>query len=436
LDFSGKPLKYRTASRPTPKHMKRLLTLLTLLLATAGVILAVSYFAPLPIPYYQDFSVMYFTNQGLLNGIPIYAYPAQLEFVKTLTPASFIFHPYPYPPWYALATVYLGLLPIQVAARMWFLLNLAMIGVSAWLLTPGWKPVPRLLGTFAAIMFIPAFGLLIVGQYSAPVLLGAALFIWSARKKSALWTAVALLLMTFKPHIGGILFLAGFGWLLYQCRCERAVSGERGNPQLANEVPLNGRLLRAKNALAMTSFATIYARRAIWLTILGGVVLAGIGFLADPAWPLTYLQSLGRYRDIPGVQTCGLCASLSVALVRVATGQSQTGMAAWVSLVLAAGMGSLLFWRYRIYLKDATALTALSAILTLLLDPYLLNYDYILLLIPLFWLVRRERLAALAYFIPWAALALGRDGNSLLPVAALLLLTILWKKHDGLVLPG
>ena len=78
---------------------------------------------------------------------------------------------------------------------------------------------------------------------------------------------------------------------------------------------------------------------------------------------------------------------------------------------------------------------ALSAILTLLLDPYLLNYDYILLLIPLFWLVRKERLAALVYFIPWAALALGRDGNLLLPVAALLLLTILWKKRDILLLP-
>jgi hypothetical protein len=377
--------------------MKRILTILTIVLAAAGAILAASFFAPLPIPYYQDFSVMYFTNKGLLNGIHIYDYLAQLAFVKTLSPSGFTFHPYPYPPWYALATLYLGGLPIQVAARAWFFLNLTMIGGATWLLTPGWKAIPRILGAFAAIMFIPAFGLLIVGQYSAPVLLGAALFIWSVRKKSAAWTAIALLLMTFKPHIGGILFLAGFGWLVFD--------------------------------------KSPFARRALWLTILGGVLLAGIGFLADPAWPLTYLQSLGRYRDIPGVQTCGLCASLSVALVRVATGQSQTGMAAWVSLVLAAGMGSLFFWRYRSYLKDSAALMALSALLTLLLDPYLLNYDYVLLLIPLFWLVRKERLVALVYFIPWAALALGRDGNLLLPVAAaILLLIILWKKRDKLIL--
>ena len=426
--------------------MKRILTILALLFAIAGIILAVSFFAPLPIPYYQDFSVTYFTNQGLLNGIPIYDYPAQLAFVKTLTPASFTFHPYPYPPWYALATIYLGLIPIETSARMWFFLNLAMIGGAAWLLTPGWKAIPRILGAFAAIMFIPAFGLLIVGQYSAPVLLGAALFIWSARKKSAAWAAVALLLMTFKPHIGGILFLAGLGWLL--CHCEPPMLFRR-----RSNLPLNGGLPRSpgldtctgvrrkctpqrtwgystNGSLAMTAFA----RRAIWLTIFGGLFLAAFGFLADPAWPLTYLQSLGRYRDIPGVQTCGLCASMSVALVRVATGQSNTGMAAWVSLVLAIGVGILLYGRYRTYLKDPAILTALSAILTLLLDPYLLNYDYILLLVPLFWLVRKERLAALVYFIPWAALALGRDGNLLLPVAALLLLTILWKKRDILLL--
>lgn len=395
--------------------MKRIFTILAIILAAAGTILAVSFFAPLPIPYYQDFSVMYFTNKGLLSGIHIYDYPAQLAFVKTLTPASFTFHPYPYPPWYALATVYLGGLPIQVAARVWFFLNLTMIGGAAWLLTPSWKPIPRILGAFAAIMFIPAFGLLIVGQYSAPVLLGAALFIWSVRKKSAAWAAVALLLMTFKPHIGGILFLAGFGWLVF--------SGY-------GTLPGFDRLNQRQRAIA------------IWLTILGGVVLAGIGFLADPAWPLTYIQSLGRYRDIPGVQTCGLCASLSVALVKVASGQSQTGMAAWVSLVLAIGVGILLFWRFRAHLQNAAALMALAATLTLLIDPYLLNYDYVLLLIPLFscterrtvWLVRKQRFAALVYFIPWAALALGRDGNILLALAGLVtFILILLRPIDSAV---
>jgi hypothetical protein len=324
--------------------------------------------------------------------------------------------------------MYLGWLPIEVSARIWFFMNLGMIGGAAWLLTPRWNPIAHILGAFAAIMFIPAFGLLIVGQYSAPVLLGAALFIWSTRKKSAGWTAVALLLMTFKPHIGGILFLAGFGWLVYECRCERAALRRAKQPPVDEEI--------ASPPEEHRRLATTYARRAIWLTLLGGVLLAGLGFLADPSWPLTYLQSLARYRDIPGVQTCGLCASLSVALVRVASGQSNTTIAAWVSLALAAGAGILFFWRFHAHLKDAAALTALSATLTLLIDPYLLNYDYVLLLIPLFGLIYKERLAIIAYFIPWAALALGRDGNILLPVAALLLLAIFWKKRDEFVLSG
>jgi hypothetical protein len=335
----------------------------------------------MPVPYFQDFSVMYFTNKALLSGIPIYAYPAQLTFIKTLTPPNFTYHPFPYPPWYALSTLFIGLLPIQVAARVWFSLNIAMLSLSAWLLTPGWKAFPRLLGVCATILFIPTFGLLVVGQYSVPVLLGAALFVHAARQKKSFWLAVALSLMTFKPHIGGFLFLAGFTWLVF----------ERSS----------------------------FARRALWLTVIAGVFLAGMGFLADPAWPLTYVQSLGRYREIPGVQTCGICASLSVAFVKVITGQSNTAAAAGASFGLALLAGILLLRGYRPFLKDPAFLMTIFATLTLLIDPYLYNYDYVLLLMPLFWLARRTRLVWLVYFFPWVVLALGRDANDLLALAGL-----------------
>lgn len=400
--------------------MKRLLTIFAFLLLAAGSLLAVAFFAPLPLPFYQDFSVMYFTNLGRLQGIPIYAYPAQLDFVQTLTPAGFTFHPYPYPPWYALATLWLGLLPIQVAARLWFFVNLGLIGGSVWLLTPRWRPIPRLLGVLAAVMFIPAFGLLMVGQYSAPVLFGAALFIWATRQKAPVWAAVSLLLTTFKPHIGGLVFLAGFGWLFYQCRCERAAFWRAWQPPIKREIasqPEEHRQLAHRPDVL--SGTTLFARRTLVSLVLGGLFLAAIGFAADAAWPLTYLQSLGRYREIPGVETCGLCASLSVALVSLATGQSSTGTAAWMSLGLLLGLSALLVWRYRAHLQDPAALMALSATLTLLIDPYLLNYDYILLLIPLVWLMRREKLAVLVYFLPWGALALGREGNLLLALAGL-----------------
>ena len=94
--------------------------------------------------------------------------------------------------------------------------NLGLLAVSVSLLTPGWKPFPRSLALLAAVLFIPTFGLLVVGQYTLPVLLGAALFIHAARKGSSSLAATGLLLLTFKPHIGGLILLACLAWLLLE----------------------------------------------------------------------------------------------------------------------------------------------------------------------------------------------------------------------------
>ncbi len=378
--------------------MKRIFFLLQWIFLPIAVLLAVAFLAPLPIPYHQDFSVMYFSNKALLNGLALYDYPAQLEWVRAQTRPEFEFHPYPYPPWYALATLPLAALPISVAARMWFLLNLAMIAASSWLLTPHWRPPARLFGILAAVMFIPAFGLLIVGQYSAPVLLGVALFLWAARRQSPFGIAMGLGLMTFKPHIGLFLALAGFGWLVFRRR-------------------------------------EAFARQAILFTALLAAFLAIIGLLADSRWPLAYFGSLLRYRDIPGVQSCGLCASFSVGLNRLATGQSDTGQAAILSIFLGLGLLGLFIWRFRENLSDAFLLMSLVVAFTLLVDPYLLNYDYILLLVPLAILTGQIRAltgrAALlaAYLLPWAVLAFGRDSNPLLAISTLLLVALLWQKN-------
>lgn len=372
---------------------------ISIALAWLAALLAIAWLAPLPIPYYQDFSVMYFSDKALLNGIPLYDYPAQLEWARALTRPDFEFHPYPYPPWYALATLPIALLPMAAAARMWFLLNLTMIGAAAWLLTPHWRAPFRLFGILAAVMFIPAFGLLIVGQYSAPVLLGIALFLWAARRESPWGLAAGLGLMTFKPHIGLFLALAGFGWLVFRYR-------------------------------------EAFARRAIWLTGLLAVFLAAVGLLADARWPLTYLDSLLRYREIPGVQSCGLCASFSVGLARLVTGQPDTGQAAILSILLGLGLLGLFTWRFRARLAGAPLLMSLAVVFTLLVNPYLLNYDYILLLAPLAILAGQVRSLAgratllAAYLLPWAALALGREGNPLLAVSTLLAFILLWRNES------
>lgn len=355
------------------------------------MVLAILFFAPLPIHYKTDFSILYFANKALLNGIHLYDYPGQMELLPAFP--GLVFTPYPYPPWYALATLPMAFLPVEAAARMWFLLNLAMIAVATWLLTQNWKTPLRLFFIFLAIMFVPAFGLLIVGQYSAPVLLGAALFVWSAKEKSSCGIAASLGLMTFKPHIGLFLILTALGWLLHH----------------------------RKN---------IFARRALLISSMLAVAMVAIGFFADPAWPLTYFKSLGLYRDIPGVQSCGLCAGLSVGIVRVLTGEPDFGKAITVSLFLAVGLAGLYFAKLRTQLHDAANLMALSTIFTLLVFPYLLNYDYILLLIP--FAVLGKRINSLsgfsillgAYLLPWGIPIYGRDANLLLAISSLLLLAL------------
>ncbi len=378
-----------------------------LLLACLGcaiVLPLLAIYVPLPVPYQQDFSVLYFADRALLRGIALYDYPAQLPWVLSQTSPDFTFHPYPYPPWYALAALPLALLPIQAAARLWFLVNLLLLGAATWLLTPGWRPLTRLLALPGAILFIPAFGLLVVGQYSLPVLLGVALFIWAARAESAPGAALGLGLMTFKPHLGLFLGLAAFFWLFQR----------RG---------------------------TLFARRALLYTGLLALALALFGQLADPAvwrhppgqlWPLAYLQSLARYRDLPGVQSCGLCASLSVGLVGLVSGQANIGQAAAVSVGLGLGLGVLFYWRFRSRLGNPTLWMALSAVFTLLVDPYLLNYDYVLLLVPLTvgWGAGAAGLLTLtAYLLPWVGLLLGRAGNPLLALSTLLVIAALWRER-------
>lgn len=339
-----------------------------------------------------DFVVLYAASLGVLNHVPIYNTIALQTLLEThigAAPGTIGLFPYPYPPWYALSTVYLGLLRPQMAVNVWLILNIAMLVTSTLLLTDGWKPLHRILTTLAGLIFVPALGLLVVGQYSAPVLLGAALFVYAARREDAPLTALGLLLTTFKPHLGLLLFLAGFLWLVFQ--------------------------------------KSFFARRALWQVVIGGLVLATLGFIADPAWPLTYIQSLLSYRDLPGVSSCGLCASLSVLIVKVATGHSDTLQAAWVSLILAASLGAWLLWRKTAFLKAPAALMALSALLTLLIDPYLLNYDYVLLLLPLIILTEKRYAGwlALAYCLPWGALIFGREANFLITLAGVLVLGLL-----------
>ena len=362
------------------------------LLLTAVLSITLALILPAP-EKVQDFITLYSADFAILHRVPLYDTPALTSlFVTQLKLApDFTLFPHPYPPWFALSTFFLAYLPPQQAASAWRLLNAAMLLTAAVLLTAKWNPMPRILALLAAMIFIPSIGLMVVGQYSAPVLLGAALFFYAVQREDAPLTALGLLLMTFKPHLGLFLFPIGFCWLIFQ--------------------------------------KTPFARRVVWMTITGGLLLAVLGFLADPAWPIAYLRALIQYTTIQGVSDLGLSAGFSAMLVRLIFGQGSAAWSTGLSLFLIATMLAL-FWRFRIYTSLEMLMTA-CVLLTLLGDPYLLNYDYVLILLPLAYLIAHTKnvvirlLIGLVYFVPWSSLILERQANILYALSAVFLLVVL-----------
>ena len=359
------------------------------------LVILCAYFLPLPIPPYLDFQVLYHADLGLAQGIPLYDRVGQTEMVARLagvTPDRVFVLPFPYPPWYALATLFLALFPIQTAARLWFGVNLSMLMVSVWFVTDGWKPNPRLASFIFAILFAPILGSLYVGQFIFPVLLGAALMTFSLRHENVPLTALAAALLTFKPHLGGPLAVAALVYLF----------------------------LRRDD----------FSRRARTAILAAALLFFALGFLADPAWPVHYLHSLLGFREIPGVSACQLCASLPAGLIALLTGQTAIGLALPLGAALFILLFAALFFFRREVFRAPESLVAASVLVTLLADPYLLNYDFALLLIPLFLLASSARRAdwpwlALAYILPLLLLGFfGRGGSLFLPLTALLLLSL------------
>src|SRR5512146_2442289 len=82
-------------------------------LAAAGIVLLLGVLAvlPLPLPAYLDFQVLYQANMGLLRGIALYDHAGQVNMIAQLAqvqPEQVYILPFPYPPWYALSTLWLA----------------------------------------------------------------------------------------------------------------------------------------------------------------------------------------------------------------------------------------------------------------------------------------------------------------------------------------
>ena len=377
--------------------MKRVFLVVVIIIIIASLMLGVALYVPNSLPAHSDFSAIYNTDLALVNRIPIYhleAVEAIAVEASGLPPDKFFLARFPYPPWYALGTFYLGLMPAKAAATLWFELNLIMLFLSVWLLTDGWSGRLRLLAFPLALFFLPVLGALSVGQYSFPVLLGTSLLVYALRRENVALTTLGAVLLTFKPHIGALILLTVLIYLIVK----------RNN----------------------------FGQRALRSILMAGGFLFLIGFLADPAWPVAYPKMLLNYQGEGNVSTCSECASLPVWLSRWFFDGS-LGQATIIAIVLLIVLIAMFYLVRSDLMKSPELLLNLALLITLLVSPYLYNYDFILLLVPLAFLVSQnvgliQKLAVITcYLVPTFAIALyGRDGNISLVLATIVITLLVY----------
>jgi Glycosyltransferase family 87 len=327
-------------------HRKIVLSILIIVLLSAAM-LAIALYIPNSLHTNSDFLAIYDADLRLLQHIKPYDYQSQIRLMakQTATSAENIYVPqFPYPPWFALSTFYLGLLPIQSAAMLWFEINLVMLFLTVWFLSADWHPRLRLFSFLAPFLFIPIIGTLGVGQYDFPVLLGSAILIYSIRHPRLALTSIGTALLTFKPHVGIPIFLAVLIYFFF----------------LRNS----------------------FSRRALAWIFCGMAFLCVIGLIADPLWLIDYPLSFLTYQTGADIASCAACDSLpswlAGHLISSPTLSQMTlvGAALFVVLILLFG-----FIRLRL-LKSPDYLLNVSILIVLLANPHLYNYDFILLLIP------------------------------------------------------
>jgi hypothetical protein len=145
-----------------------------------------------------------------------------------------------------------------------------------------------------------------------------------------------------------------------------------------------------------------------------------------------------NYGQSDNASLCVKCANLPVSLSRWFFDGSLS-KAALIALVLFAALVMLFFLVRSALLKNPDLLLNAALITTLIISPYLFNYDFILLLIPIAMLLRNSNLTqkivlGICYLAPTLALALyGRAGNITLLIAAVIIAALIFLRAKSQV---
>ena len=238
-----------------------------------------------------------------------------------------------------------------------------------------------------------------IGQNVFPVLLGGAMLIYSLKKENVALTTLGTVLITFKPHLGALMALSVLVYLL------ASRSG--------------------------------FGRSALRSILFMGVFLFVTGFIVDPAWHIRYPNMLfgitsANYASGQSAALCTKCASLPVWLSRWFFDETLT-TAALLAAVLLIALAVPFFTVRSSLLKHPSLFLNAALLITLLISPYLFNYDFILLLIPYAVLLTGkssliEKVIVIAcYLVPTFAIALyDRAGNISLLIVTIILTVLIF----------
>ncbi len=378
-----------------------------LVVILAILMVTVALYVRTDIPSNQDFSGLYYADLALVHGIQVYDIPKieALAFQVSNVPADKFQMPrFLYPPWYILSTFYLGWFSMDAAATLWFEINLILLFLSIWFLTDGWPGRLRLIAFPLGLIFLPVIGSLTVGQFVFPVLLGVSILMYALPNEHVALTVLGTVLTTFKPHLGALLVLSVLGYLIVS----------RSN----------------------------FGQRALRSIILVGVFLIAISFPADSHWLIRYPSLLlgisSNYGQSENAALCVKCANLPISLSRWFLDGSLS-KAALIALALLIALIGLFFLVRFALLKDSDLLLNATLITTLIISPYLFNYDFILLLIPIAILLRdssltRKMILSICYLVPTLALGwYGRAGNIALLIVTLILAVLIFLRAKSQV---
>ena len=164
--------------------------------------------------------------------------------------------------------------------------------------------------------------------------------------------------------------------------------------------------------------------------IIAGVSLFIVGFMADPAWIVSYPRMLLGYQNEGNVSACSECASLPVWISRWFFDGSLSTAAGIAVLLLVFFL--VLFILTRALWKPHELLLTAALLVTLLVSPYLYNYDFLMLLVPFAVLSYKTSLVVkiivlICYLVPtFALIQYGRSGNVSLVIVAFIMFILLF----------